>query len=211
MEQPAWNQDLLDWLAEDLVAHRYDLKQTMAVILTSNAYQREAVDAIDRSAGRTSSRAGGQAPDGRAVRRCHRARSPASGRRSAAGKFDFALVSAHARPVAGRTRASLVASNPLMAALGRPNREQVVTARSTRGDDAAGTGALERRDAGSGTARGRGRARRVDAARHGRDGEPAVRPGACRGARRRPSARSRSNGSGRRSMRPGSRICCGAS
>jgi hypothetical protein len=21
MEQPAWNQDLLDWLAEDLVAH----------------------------------------------------------------------------------------------------------------------------------------------------------------------------------------------
>ena len=24
MEQPAWSRDLLDWLAEDLVAHNYD-------------------------------------------------------------------------------------------------------------------------------------------------------------------------------------------
>jgi mono/diheme cytochrome c family protein len=45
MDQPAWNADLLDWLAEDLVAHGYDLKHTMAQILTSRAYQMVAVDA----------------------------------------------------------------------------------------------------------------------------------------------------------------------
>ncbi len=35
MEQPAWNPDLLDWLAEDLVAHHYDVKHTIEVMLTS--------------------------------------------------------------------------------------------------------------------------------------------------------------------------------
>jgi Protein of unknown function (DUF1549)/Protein of unknown function (DUF1553)/Planctomycete cytochrome C len=48
MEQPAWHPDLLDWLAEDLIAHRYDLKRTMTVILTSRAYQGDAVDVAER-------------------------------------------------------------------------------------------------------------------------------------------------------------------
>ena len=39
MDKPAWSPDLLDWLAEDLVAHGYNLKHTMARILTSRAYQ----------------------------------------------------------------------------------------------------------------------------------------------------------------------------
>jgi mono/diheme cytochrome c family protein len=43
MEQPAWSPDLLDWLAEDLLAHDYDLKRTMRMILTSRAYQLPAV------------------------------------------------------------------------------------------------------------------------------------------------------------------------
>lgn len=51
MQQIAWNQDLLDWLADDLVAHNYDLKVTMARILTSRAYQRPAVDAGEREEG----------------------------------------------------------------------------------------------------------------------------------------------------------------
>jgi mono/diheme cytochrome c family protein len=46
MEQPSWEPDLLDWLAEDLVAHGYDLKHTMAQILTSRAYQSAAVDDV---------------------------------------------------------------------------------------------------------------------------------------------------------------------
>ncbi len=44
MDKPAWSPALLDWLAEDLVAHDYDLKQTMKRILTSRAYQLEAVN-----------------------------------------------------------------------------------------------------------------------------------------------------------------------
>jgi mono/diheme cytochrome c family protein len=48
MQQTAWDPDLLDWLAEDLVAHGYDLKETMACILTSRAYQMPAVDMGER-------------------------------------------------------------------------------------------------------------------------------------------------------------------
>jgi hypothetical protein len=38
MEKPAWSSDVLDWLAEDLVAHGWDMKHTLEVILTSQAY-----------------------------------------------------------------------------------------------------------------------------------------------------------------------------
>lgn len=44
MDKPAWAPDLIDWLAEDLVAHKHDLKHTMARILTSRAYQLPSVD-----------------------------------------------------------------------------------------------------------------------------------------------------------------------
>lgn len=44
MEHVAWNADLLDWLAEDLVAKKYDLKHTLGLILTSRAYQLPAVE-----------------------------------------------------------------------------------------------------------------------------------------------------------------------
>ena len=38
MDKPAWNRDLLDWLAEDIVAHGWDLKHTIEMLLTSQAY-----------------------------------------------------------------------------------------------------------------------------------------------------------------------------
>jgi len=44
MEKPAWSRDLLDWLAEDLVAHGYDLQHTIATICTSRAYQLPTVE-----------------------------------------------------------------------------------------------------------------------------------------------------------------------
>ncbi len=44
MDKAAWNRDLLDWLAEDLVAHGYDLKHTIKTICTSRAYQLPAVE-----------------------------------------------------------------------------------------------------------------------------------------------------------------------
>lgn len=45
LDQPAWNQDLLDWLAADLAEHKYDLKHTLELICTSDAYSRPSVGA----------------------------------------------------------------------------------------------------------------------------------------------------------------------
>jgi mono/diheme cytochrome c family protein len=39
MDQLAWDQDLLDWLASDFVANGYDLKHTLALIAGSKAYR----------------------------------------------------------------------------------------------------------------------------------------------------------------------------
>jgi mono/diheme cytochrome c family protein len=39
MDNPAWNQDLLDWLASDLVENGFNLKRTLELIMTSTAYQ----------------------------------------------------------------------------------------------------------------------------------------------------------------------------
>lgn len=47
MENAPWNQDVLDWLAGDLVEHKYDLKRTIEVMLTSRAYQMPAVAAVE--------------------------------------------------------------------------------------------------------------------------------------------------------------------
>ena len=44
MEKAAWHPDLLDWLAEDLVANGYNLKRTLELILTSRAYQMPTVE-----------------------------------------------------------------------------------------------------------------------------------------------------------------------
>jgi len=130
MDQPAWDPDLLDWLAEDLVAHGYDLRHTMEVILTSDAYARESVDPGDRRGPYVFA-----GPEARRLTAEQFADALASltgiWPSKPAGAFDFSLVSAHARPVPGRARAALVASNPLTTALGRPNREQVVTTRAT--------------------------------------------------------------------------------
>jgi hypothetical protein len=120
MEQAAWNQDLLDWLAQDLVAHQYDLKQTMERMLTSQAYQLPAINL-------------GEATvkdfvfHGPGVRRLSAeefrdALSQVTG--AWYQKPDFAVAT-------NEVRASLVAADPLTTALGRPNREQVVTTRAS--------------------------------------------------------------------------------
>lgn len=44
MDQRAWNQDLLDWLAEDFVAHGYNMKHALRQMLTAQAYQWPAVN-----------------------------------------------------------------------------------------------------------------------------------------------------------------------
>jgi mono/diheme cytochrome c family protein len=44
MDRAAWAPPIIDFLAEDLVAHHYDLKRTIELILTSRAYQLPAVE-----------------------------------------------------------------------------------------------------------------------------------------------------------------------
>jgi hypothetical protein len=44
MDRAAWAPAIIDFLAEDLVAHRYDLKRTIEMILTSRAYQLPTVE-----------------------------------------------------------------------------------------------------------------------------------------------------------------------
>ncbi len=51
MEKPAWNADLLAWLAYDLAEHNYDLKHLIEQILTSRAYQLPAVSMDETSSG----------------------------------------------------------------------------------------------------------------------------------------------------------------
>jgi mono/diheme cytochrome c family protein len=48
METPAWDQNLLDWLASDLAEHGYDLKRPMRWILTSRAYRLPSVPATEQ-------------------------------------------------------------------------------------------------------------------------------------------------------------------
>ena len=43
MDNPTWNQDLLDWLAIDFVNNGYNLKHTINLILKSKAYQMPSV------------------------------------------------------------------------------------------------------------------------------------------------------------------------
>jgi hypothetical protein len=128
MDRPSWHPDLLDWLAEDLVAHGYDLRRTMEVILTSRAYQSAAVS-LPGEAGDVVFR-------GPAVRRLSAeqfvdAVSALTGgwQPRPAGAFDFDAAGVEDPWLAGRTRAALTTADPLMVALGRPNREQVVTSR----------------------------------------------------------------------------------
>ena len=129
MEQAAWHPELLNWLAEDFVAHGYDLRHTMARIVNSRAYQAEAV------------------LEAAAPEKAYVFRGP-SVRRLSAEQFvdaisqltglwrdrpvgDFKFTTNQLAQLKGRTRSSLVPADPLMVALDRPNREQVVTVRQS--------------------------------------------------------------------------------
>jgi len=128
MEKVAWNADLLDWLAEDFADHGYDVKHLIEVMLTSRAYQLPAVAATEKSEPAFVFR-------GPFVRRMS-----AEQFRDAVGQLAevwYAKSAARIVRADGTTnrfaavRAALVPADPLQVALGRPNREQVVTSRAS--------------------------------------------------------------------------------
>lgn len=122
MEQPAWNPDLLDWLAEDLVAHRYDLKRTLRLILTSRAYQLPAVSVSEPPPKDYVFR-------GPAVRRLTAEQFRDALATVTGVWFDKPAAKLDPPAATNQVRASLVASDPLQTALGRPPREQMMTSR----------------------------------------------------------------------------------
>lgn len=148
MDREPWHQDLLDWLAVDLVDHGYDLKHTMRLICTSRVYQLPAVGTP------TSGKQETFVFRGPLVRRISaeqfidgvmqvggvdaeltgEMRGPYHG--GPDGQFtavssvrDFNAGAP--RRGAPAVRASLFVDNTLSKALGRPNREQIVTRRDS--------------------------------------------------------------------------------
>jgi len=153
MEQEAWHPDLLDWLAADLVDHGYDLKHILEIICTSRTYQlpsvgeprpnevplpfrgpsvrrmtaEQFIDAVASVTGIWPQ------PTGELVKMDGR------GQGGQVGAVRDALAtgtSGEGRVARGqggtiRVRAALAMDNPLSRALGRPNREQVVTRRDS--------------------------------------------------------------------------------
>ena len=122
MEQSAWNPDLLDWLAEDLVANDYDVRKTIQRIVTSQAYQMPTVNGGELAAQ-------DYIFTGPQVRRM-----TAEQFRDALGLLTGVWYDKPAAALSVKTnyvRAALVPADPLMVALGRPNREQVMTTRAS--------------------------------------------------------------------------------
>lgn len=126
MDNPPWNADLLDFLAADLFDRGYDLKKTLELILTSRAYQMAATPSAEKFES--------AAPFAGPVVRRLGAEEFVDAVRSLAGiwpdKSDARIkVPGVDGPYPGPIRAGLQVADPLMLALGRPNREQVVTSR----------------------------------------------------------------------------------
>jgi hypothetical protein len=118
MDNPTWNQDLLDWLAVDFVDHGYDLKHTMKLLLTSQAYQRPSIPLNED--------AGEYVFEGPVVRRM-------SAEQFLDG-LDQVILAASGDATnrnTGRKRAGIRNLDRLMRTLGRPKRDVVVTRRES--------------------------------------------------------------------------------
>ena len=118
MDNPTWNQDLLDWLAMDFVNNGHNVKHTINLILTSKAYQMPSVP-LDEDADE------------------YIFKGPIVKRMSAEQFLDGLDMVIHAasdkfeQRGTGQKRAGLRNLNRLMQTLGRPKRDVVVTRRET--------------------------------------------------------------------------------
>jgi uncharacterized protein DUF1549/uncharacterized protein DUF1553/cytochrome c len=129
MQTEPWSADLLDYLAIDLVDNHYDLKSTMRLIVSSQAYQSQAV-ALDAQPTATGFVYSGPLPKRMTAEQFVDAlwaitdTGPKQPHKNAE-----ALLTAGEKKSHATYRAALMASDPLMRSLGRPNREQVVSDR----------------------------------------------------------------------------------
>jgi hypothetical protein len=142
MDQAPWDQDLLDWLATDFVAHGYDLKHTLALICNSRAYQLPSVGLAEPSS-RSSYVFRGPLTKRMSAEQFADALSAVTGvwpkpsnemtkvdGRGQGGQL-AAVVAVIGKGEPLTLRAALAFDDPLLAALGRTSREQVVTRRES--------------------------------------------------------------------------------
>jgi hypothetical protein len=120
MAKEPWNADLLDWLASDLVDRGYDLKATLRVILTSEAYRMPSVASDPKEKPYVF-----RGPEHRRLSAEQFLDALATVTGSWPDGAKFALPNASGSPV----RAWRLNADALSRALGRPNREQVTTRR----------------------------------------------------------------------------------
>lgn len=124
--QPS-NEDLLELLAADLVEHDWDIKHLLRTICTSEAYA-----AVTPASETTTAAGTGLAPQPRRLtaEQFFDCLWQLTGTAPEKPDGEVSRVEAEGDEAA-MVRASLVKCTPLMAALGRPNRDQVVTSRPT--------------------------------------------------------------------------------
>lgn len=135
MDNAPWSQDLLDWLAVDFVENGYDLKHLIYQITSSKIYQSESIPVASPEL----LLAGDFKFQGLIRRRMTAEQFSDAVSHLAFPLFDSAEV--RFRPYelipeaalgSKFARASLIANNPFLTALGRPNREIVATSRDSQ-------------------------------------------------------------------------------
>jgi hypothetical protein len=126
LRTPPWSEDLLDLLAGELVSHGWDVRHLLEVIATSEAYG-AVTPAFEGPPTGSEFVFRGPLPRRMTAEQLTDAVWMLAG--TAPAKPDAEVAVATAPAAAPMVRASLVKATPLMAALGRPNREQVVTSR----------------------------------------------------------------------------------
>jgi len=135
MDNEPWSQDLLDWLASDFVDNGYDLKELIRKIASSRAYQQPSIGFDDALA---------LSDENYVFEGMVRRRLTAEQFSDAVSKIiyplfeekqvkynPFQLVALEQQQLE-YPRASLVANNEFLKALGRPNREIVSTSRDSQ-------------------------------------------------------------------------------
>jgi hypothetical protein len=125
---PPWNEDLLDMLAADLVASEWNIKHVLETICTSEAYAAATPAVTGQPQGRDYVFRG-PLPRRMTAEQFVDAVWQLTGTAPAKPDADVTRSSGTKESPAPMVRAALVKATPLMAALGRPNRDQVVTSR----------------------------------------------------------------------------------
>lgn len=129
MQTEPWSADLLDYLAVNLADNKYNLKDTIRLIVNSHAYQSQAL-AMDAAPTNADYVYAGPLPKRMTAEEFVDAlwEMTSTGPKQAHKNAD-AFLTADEKKGHKTYRASLEASDPLMRSLGRPNREQVVSDR----------------------------------------------------------------------------------